>query len=76
MTKILAEQILWRTGALHEGILIPTYAYLLQSIRTFRCMVIARAGRLTRINDRSVLRLAQNASVEQLYDRLEHALAA
>jgi hypothetical protein len=53
-----------------------TYAYLLQSIRTFRFLVIARAGRLTRIDGRNVLRLPQNPSVEQLYERLEHALAA
>lgn len=53
-----------------------TYAYLLQSIRTFRFIVIARAGRLTRINGRNVLRLALNPSVEQLYEKLQHALAA
>jgi Transposase DDE domain group 1 len=53
-----------------------TYAYLLQSIRTFRFLAIARAGRLTRIDGRNVLRLTQNPSVEQLYERLEHALAA
>ncbi|HME90488.1 MAG TPA: IS1380 family transposase [Myxococcaceae bacterium] len=53
-----------------------TYAYLLQSIRTFRFLVIARAGRLTRIDGRNVLRLAQNPSVQQFYERLEHALAA
>jgi Transposase DDE domain group 1 len=53
-----------------------TYAYLLQSIRTFRFLVIARAGRLTRIGGRRVLRLAQNPSVEALYARLEHTLAA
>jgi hypothetical protein len=53
-----------------------TYAYLLQSIRTFRFLVIARAGRLTRIDSRNVLRLAQNPSVQQFYERLEHALAA
>jgi hypothetical protein len=53
-----------------------TYAYLLQSIRTFRFLIIARAGRLTRIDGRNVLRLAQNPSVEQLYERLQHALAS
>ena len=53
-----------------------TYAYLLQSMRTVRFLVIARAGRLTRIDGRNVLRLAQNPSVEQLYERLQHALAA
>jgi len=53
-----------------------TYAYLLQSIRTVRFVVIARAGRLTRIDGRNVLRLAQNSGVQQLYERLQHALAA
>jgi Transposase DDE domain group 1 len=53
-----------------------TYAYFLQSIRTFRFLVIARAGRLTRIDGRNVLRLARNPAVQQLYDRLQHALAA
>lgn len=53
-----------------------TYAYLLQSMRTFRFLVIARAGRLTRIDGRNVLRLAQSPSVQQLYERLQHALAA
>jgi len=53
-----------------------TYAYLLQSLRTVRFVVIARAGRLTRIDGRNVLRLAQNPGVQQLYERLQHALAA
>jgi Transposase DDE domain group 1 len=53
-----------------------TYAYLLPSLRTFRFLVIARAGRLTRIHGRNVLRLAQNPGVQELYDRLQHALAA
>jgi hypothetical protein len=53
-----------------------TYAYVLQSLRTVRFLVIARAGRLTRIGGRNVLRLADNPSVRQLYERLEHALAA
>lgn len=53
-----------------------TYAYLLQSIRTFRFVVIARAGRLTRIDGRNVLRLAKNPTVQPLYERLQHALVA
>jgi len=53
-----------------------TYAYLLQSLRTFRFLVIARAGRLSRIDGRNVLRLTQNSSVQHLYERLQHALAA
>jgi hypothetical protein len=53
-----------------------TYAYVLRSMRTLRFLIIARAGRITRIGGRRVLRLAQNPSVQQLYDRLQHALAA
>jgi hypothetical protein len=53
-----------------------TYAYLLRSMRTLRFLMIARAGRVTRIGGRNVLRLAQNPSVQQLYDRFEQALEA
>ena len=53
-----------------------TYAYVFRSMRTLRFLIIARAGRVTRIGGRTVLRLAQNPSVQQLYDRLQHALAA
>ena len=44
-----------------------TYAYVLRSMRTLRFLLIARAGRLTRIGGRSVLRLAQNPATEALY---------
>jgi hypothetical protein len=53
-----------------------TYAYLFRSMRTLRFLVIARAGRVTRLGGRTQLRLAQNPSVQQLYERLQHALAA
>jgi hypothetical protein len=53
-----------------------TYAFLLRSMRTLRFLAIARAGRVTRIGGRNVLRLAQNPNVQQLYDRFEQALAA
>jgi len=53
-----------------------TYAYLLRSMRTLRFLLIARAGRLTRIGGRNVLRLAQNPATQALYTRVEHALAA
>jgi hypothetical protein len=36
--------------------------------------VIARAGRVVRIGGRTWLRLTQNPSVQQLYERLEDAL--
>ncbi len=53
-----------------------TYAYVLRSIRTLRFLFIARAGRLTRIDGRNVLRLSHNPATKQLYDKLAAALAA
>lgn len=53
-----------------------TYAYLLRSMRTLRFLLIARAGRLTRIDGRNVLRLAANPATEQLYAKVAHGLAA
>src|SRR5512147_964139 len=53
-----------------------TYAYVIRSMRTLRFLLIARAGRLTRIGGRQVLRLAQNPATEALYARIQHALAA
>ena len=53
-----------------------TYAYLLRSMRTLRFLLIARAGRVTRIGGRNVLRLAHNPATEALYARVEHALSA
>jgi len=53
-----------------------TYAFLFRSMRTLRFLVIARAGRVVRIGGRTRLRLAQNPGVQQLYERLGHALAA
>lgn len=53
-----------------------TYAYVLRSMRTLRFLLIARAGRLTRIGGRNVLRLAQNPAAEALYSRVQHALAS
>jgi hypothetical protein len=45
-------------------------------MRTLRFLLITRAGRLTRIGGRNVLRLAQNPATEALYSRIQHALAA
>jgi hypothetical protein len=53
-----------------------TYAFLFRSLRTLRFLVIARAGRITRIGGCTRLRLTQNPSVEHLYERLQRALAA
>jgi len=53
-----------------------TYAYVVRSMRTLRFLLITRAGRLTRIGGRNVLRLAQNSATEALYARIQHALTA
>src|SRR5882672_10559330 len=47
-----------------------SYTYLMHSMhgmRTLRLLLIARAGRLTRIGDRHVLRLSHNPATEALY---------
>jgi hypothetical protein len=53
-----------------------TYAYLIRSMRTLRFLLIARAGRLTRIGGRHVLRLSHNPATEALYASIDHRLAA
>jgi hypothetical protein len=45
-------------------------------MRTPRFLFIARAGRLTRIGGRHVLRLAENPATQALYTRIEQALIA
>jgi hypothetical protein len=44
-------------------------------MRTLRFLLVARAGRLTRIGGRHVLRLA-HAATEALYAQIDHRLAA
>jgi hypothetical protein len=53
-----------------------TYAYLIRSMRTLRFLLIVRAGRLTRLGGRHVLRLAHNPPTEALYASIDHRLAA
>jgi hypothetical protein len=53
-----------------------TYAYLIRSMRTLRFLLIVRAGRLTRIGGRHVLRLSHNPATEALYESIDHRLAA
>jgi len=53
-----------------------TYTYLIRSMRTLRFLLIARAGRLTRIGGRHVLRLSHNSATEALYAAIDHRLAA
>jgi hypothetical protein len=43
-----------------------TYAYLFRSMRTLRFLLIARAGRLTRIGGRRALWLTENPAAEAL----------
>jgi hypothetical protein len=53
-----------------------TYAYLIRSMRTLRFLLVTRAGRLTRIGGRHVLRLAHNPATEALYASIDRRLAA
>jgi Transposase DDE domain group 1 len=53
-----------------------TYTYLIRSMRTLRFLLVTRAGRLTRIGGRHVLRLAHNPATEALYASLDHRLVA
>ncbi len=53
-----------------------TYAYAFRSMRTLRFLLIARAGRLTRIVNHQVLRVAQDLITEGVYQHMAHALAA
>jgi hypothetical protein len=45
-------------------------------MRTPRFLLIARAGRLSRLGGRSVLRLTMNPATEMLYAQIAHRLAA
>jgi len=53
-----------------------TFRLLLRSMRTLRFLLIARAGRLTRIHGRNALRLAANPAVERLCTQVAERLAA
>jgi hypothetical protein len=53
-----------------------TYSYLIRSMRTLRFLLVVRAGRLTRLGGRHVLRLAHNPTTEALYASISHRLAA
>jgi hypothetical protein len=45
-------------------------------MRTLRFLLVVRAGRLTRLGGRHVLRLAHNPATEALYASISHRLAA
>ena len=53
-----------------------TFSFVLPSMRTLRFLLIARAGRLTRIAGRNVLRLADNPATRELYEHVHQRLAA
>jgi hypothetical protein len=53
-----------------------TYTHLFRSMRTLRFLLIARAGRLTRIDGRNRLRLTHNPALEQLYATIAQRMAA
>lgn len=53
-----------------------TFQFLLRSMRTLRFLLIAQAGRLSRINGRNALRLAANPAAERLYTQVAERLAA
>src|ERR1051325_4298334 len=53
-----------------------TASYLLQSMRTLRFELVARAGRLCRPQGRHVLRLQVNPKTKQLYEDVAAALVA
>ena len=45
-------------------------------MRTLRFLLVTRAGRLTRIGGRHVLRLSHNSATEALYASIKSRLAA
>ena len=53
-----------------------TYAYLIRSMRTLRFLLVTRAGRLSRIGGRHVLRLSHNPATEALYASIDNRLTA
>jgi hypothetical protein len=53
-----------------------TYSYLIRSMRTLRFLLVTRAGRVTRIGGRHVLRLSHNPATEAFYASIDHRLAA
>ena len=53
-----------------------TFVHRILSLRTLRFVLIARAGRIARIRGRHVLRLRDNPTTRDVYQRIDHALAA
>jgi hypothetical protein len=49
-----------------------TYRYPFRSMPTLRFLLIARAGRLTRLGGRNVLRLTENPATVSLYEQIAH----
>jgi DDE family transposase len=53
-----------------------TYTHLFRSMRTLRFLLVARAGQLTRVGGRQVLRLTQNPATQRLYEQIAQRLTA
>ena len=48
----------------------PTYTHLFRSMRTLRFLLVARAGHLTPIDGRHVLRLTLNPATHRVYEQI------
>jgi hypothetical protein len=80
--SVLAHNLI-RSFQLDTAIALPknrtpkrTFLHRVLSLRTVRFLLIARAGRVARIRGRQVLRLTDNPAIRNLYQRVDHALAA
>jgi hypothetical protein len=80
--SVLAHNLI-RSFQLDAGLAIPktrtlkrTFIHRILSLRTLRFLLIVRAGRIARIRGRRVLRLSDNPATKDLYQRVDHALAA
>jgi len=80
--SVLAHNLI-RSFQLDAGLAEPktrtlkrTFVHRILSLRTLRFLVIVRAGRIARIGGRRVLRLSDNPATKDLYERVDHALAA
>lgn len=80
--SVLAHNLI-RSFQLDAGLTLPktrtlkrTFAHRILSLRTLRFLFIVRAGRIARIRGRRILRLSDNPATEDLYQRVDRALAA
>jgi hypothetical protein len=80
--SVLAHNLI-RSFQLDAGLALPktrtlkcTFSHRILSLRTLRFLFIVRAGRIARIRGRRILRLSDNPATRDLYERIDHALAA